>query len=358
MCGLLYAKRLDNRSVVKPLLKRYEHQKNRGTQGFGYMVVKDGRLVDLRRAKYEYYIKEFLNAEKDAPEILFHHRMPTSTENLEEVTHPIVVENDSLDYSYYVIHNGVLQNEDELKTLYESLGFKYTTDITKRTTIEVAGKVTKEETTVGYNDSESFAIDLARFLDGDTKELISVGSIAFICYQTYKDGRIKAIHYGRNSGNPLIVEDNNDLFVIKSSGSGKEIDEDKIFSIDYATWKTTETEIAVGKTYQQKMGFGSKDKYPELPERTGIRDDNVPVVNYGEEDESVISFYTSQERKNEVEEEIRQLSADIQFSREELKNYPRLSSEERVFYLESIKKDTEVLLKAQEELDFLNEILV
>lgn len=356
MCGLLYTKRLDNRSVVKSLLKRYEHQKTRGTQGFGYAVVRGGVLSDLKRAKYEYYIKEFLNAENDVSEIMFHHRMPTSTENLEEVTHPIVVENDSLDYNYFVIHNGILQNEDELKTLYESLGFKYTTDITKRTTIEVGGKITKEETTVGYNDSESFAIDLARFLDGDTKELISVGSIAFICYQTYKDGRIKAVHYGRNDGNPLIIEDNNDLFVIKSSGSGKNVEADKIFTIDYATWETTSRDVSVGKTHQQKMGF-HQNRTLVLPERSKT-EENVPVVNYEKDsNDGIVSFYASGERRETVLEEIAQYTADIQYARDSLKDYPKLDHNERVFYMESVKQDTKTLGDLEEELAFLDDLL-
>lgn len=394
MCGLLYAKRRDNRSVVKSLLKRFEHQKGRGTQGFGYIVIKNGIVVDTKRTKYEYHIKEFLNKEDGASEILFHHRFPTSTENLAEVTHPIVVNNSLLDHNYYVIHNGVLTNEDELKDEYVKMGFSYTTDIVKKTTTTIAGVLTSEEETVGYNDSESFAIDLALYLDGKKSTIDSMGSTAFICLQTDKEDRVEKIHYGRNDGNPLVVEDNNDLFVIKSTGSGKDIAEDTLYSIDYRSGETIETKVKVGKRwvtgfsngYQHHAGCmcakcvnGDKDKQTTLvlPDRSHITfsrggrytesyDSSFDDTGYGgyggcivrslEGDtiETNTPTRVSLERLSEVKEEIEALEADIDFAIEELKR-SGVTSQEAVYYGQTIKETRAKLDPLEQEESFLED---
>lgn len=364
MCGLLYGRRRDNRSVVKSALRRYEKQKGRGTQGFGYIVVKNGKIQDIKRAKYEYYIKGFLDKEDGASEILFHHRQPTSTENLEEMTHPIVVKSHLLDHNYYVIHNGVLTNEDELKVKYEAMGFAYTTTIKKRTITEIAGKVTEESETVGFNDSESFAIDLALFLDNKKTSIESVGSIAFICYQTDKEDNIIKIHYGRNSGNPLVVEDNNDLFFIKSSGGGKEIDEDTLFSIDYKTNKVSEAKVSIGKRTEFGYYAGKEEKensesptrslsLPLLPEKEDFQDVHR---RYSEDDDDYggVESYYSMKKYEDGLAEIAQLEADISFAKSELRNR-ETKYQEKLYYKESLIADTRKLKTLEDEIDFLKD---
>ena len=241
--------------VVKSLLKRYEKQKNRGTQGFGYVTIKDGMVSEPRRQQFEYFIKEDLKKDDTASCVMFHHRFPTSTENFAEVTHPIVVDNKMLKNKYFVIHNGVMRNEDELKKKWVELGFVYTTDIKTVTARTIGGKTTKEETTEAFNDSESFAIDLALVLDGKKKEIESVGSIAFICLETTKKGKVVALHYGHNGGNPLVKEDNNAIFFLKSTGSGEDVPEDKIYSYFYATKQTIVKDIKIGS--EAEVGFSS-----------------------------------------------------------------------------------------------------
>lgn len=357
MCGILLAKRMDNRSVVKSLLKRFEHQKNRGTQGFGYIVIKNGVISDIKRAKYEHFIKKFLDADSGSHEILFHHRMPTSTENLEEVTHPIIVNNEILDYDYFVIHNGVLSNEDELKTEYEGMGFKYTTDIKKKTTMEIGGKVVSEEETIGFNDSESFAIDLALYLDGKKNTIDSRGSIAFICYQAYKDGRVKSIHYGRNSGNPLIVEDNNDVFFLKSTGSGKEIEEDTLYTIDYPTWQTTNKKVPIGSRYI--AGFGNNNYWqrnllPSAEEYTKQNDDTPQLNDTGYAREYEQQNLT-QKRYDDILDEIIEINKDIDFCQNEL-NSPKTANdpEYKIMLIDEIREKTKKKKSLEEEYDYLD----
>src|SRR3990167_5170244 len=357
MCGLVMGKRMDNRSVVKSLLKRFEHQKGRGTQGFGYIVVKNGVVVDIKRAQYEHYIKQFLDGDSDAHEILFHHRMPTSTENLAEVTHPIVVKSDLLDYDYYLIHNGVLSNEDELKVEYEKMGFVYTTTINKKTTTEIGGTIVSESEENGFNDSESLAIDVALYLDEKKNTIDSVGSIAFICYQTYKDGRVKSIHYGRNGGNPLIIEDNNDVFFLKSTGSGKEIDEDVIYTIDYSTWKTISKPVNIGKRYIYGFSNGgyvhnhNQQYLPTPKEYEEEREQTYDDTGYGSEYEQT---HLTQKRYDSMVDEIMECKEDIKYAQDQLNDKDNHDPEYKIMLFDEIKDKTKKLNELEKEYDYLN----
>lgn len=227
MCGIIYAEK-NGGSVAKSVMKRYRQQSHRGRQGFAFLELVNGVVNSLERASEE---KEILEKLKNSlsNKILFHHRLPTSTVNLPEVTHPIVVENEKLKHNYYVVHNGVLRNEEKLKGQHEKLGFTYNTVIKNTMTYEVGGEIYYGEEKETFNDSESFAIDLALYLDGLSEKLESEGSIAFICLQTDKDDNAIKLFFGRNGGNPLVVEDNGDLFCIKSEGSGHSIIPDMLY---------------------------------------------------------------------------------------------------------------------------------
>lgn len=91
MCGIVYVRRHDGKPAAKSVRKRYHNQKARGTEGFGYVAVQNGRVVSVARAQTEHEIMQKLEQET-ADEILFHHRMPTSGPNVEEMAHPILVE--------------------------------------------------------------------------------------------------------------------------------------------------------------------------------------------------------------------------------------------------------------------------
>lgn len=400
MCGIVYGKRRDSRNVIKSLLKRYEGQKHRGTQGFGYVVIQNGHVVDVKRAKYEYHIREFLAQEDNASEILFHHRMPTSTENLEEVTHPIVVKNDLLDHNYYVVHNGVLFNEDEQKKEYEAMGFKYTTDIITKTITEIGGKTISEEETVGFNDSESFAIDLSLFLDGKKDEIESIGTIAFICIQTDKKNKVVAIHYGRNGGNPLVLEDNNDILFLKSLGGGKDVPEDVLHTSDYVTGNVTTRDVKIGSRNTNNWNYrgqGKDDEDDNDPKETTViqieepkdRDDSAygvdqPKMGFNRSDietsfdtslEGMFnpdersdafnrhylgeeSYFTSSDRYQDILAEIDVLEDDNKYAKKELKKGRKgggVTSELKIFYDETLKENKEKLESLNSELEFLKD---
>ena len=251
MCGIVFCQSKTDRGVSRSVAKRYKQQSHRGKQGFAFLSIVDDYVSTLERRKTE---GEILDVLKDVESncILFHHRFPTSTVNIPSATHPIYVSNDSLEYDYYVVHNGVLQNEDELKKEHEKMGFKYTTVIENmslyRGTDGVAHYSEKKET---FNDSEALAIDLALYLEGKSEKMKSRGSIAFVCIQTTKKGKQLNLFFGRNEGNPLVVEDNKEMLCVRSEGHGWEAESDMLYSISFADGKFAlmQEEMSVGIYY-------------------------------------------------------------------------------------------------------------
>lgn len=328
MCGILYVKRKSKEKASRTLVKRFHHQSHRGKQGFGYISINKGKIKNLFRFEEEKDLLESLRDET-SDEILMHHRFPTSTPNIAEVAHPISVKNKSLKSNYYVIHNGVLQNEDELKLKHEELGFNYTTFVVKRETLEINKKqiVTKEETF--FNDSESFAIDLALFLEGKQKDIESIGTISFICLETDKKNNIKNIHYGHNTGNPLVLEENENMFVLKSEGNGKKLESDILMTLDYKTGKIVENNIDIGSLYKTGFNASGSGEYSNwgrkhtsdqkmLPKPSAGYGNSTRVLDYEYDDKYYEEAYTDSYKESletkleELEIKRAETRADIQ----------------------------------------------
>ncbi len=277
MCGIVSIKRIAGVQASRSVIKRYQKQKSRGTEGYGYMAINNGRVVSIKRAKHEGEILAML-CKESANEILFHHRKPTGTPNLVGLTHPIVVSNEMLNYDYVVVHNGSVTNTIELKREHESLGIKYTTSFVAKNTkvtetleevtfsngfVEPNQKISKDITitnTSGHNDSESLAVELALTIEGYKDSLGVRGSFATICYQLNKDGSdgiigasVNRIYFGRNIGRPLKIESigkNNkkdSMLSLCSEGSGVEVSTEVLQYIEYANPKTTlNSKIVIG----------------------------------------------------------------------------------------------------------------
>lgn len=269
MCGIAYVKRKDNKPARKMTLKRYRLQKTRGQQGYGYVSAKDNVIVNIGRSEDEEGIEKIMKDDV-ANEILFHHRFPTSTPNFIEATHPIRVNNSTLKYEYYVVHNGIIHNDEFLKEAHEKLGFLYTTEIKKKW-------ITRDTiyTSNYFNDSEALAVEIALVLEGKKEKIEARGSIAFIAYRVnIKDQKLEGVYYGRNFGNPLIVNDKDDFITITSEGSGSPVIADTLCRLDPVTNIITEKKLDIGiypypsKTSQHEsytgaayrptnMGFGT-----------------------------------------------------------------------------------------------------
>lgn len=243
MCGIIWVKRKDEKDARKNVLKRYLAQKSRGTKGYGFVTINDGVIGDWWQAQEEDQMR--LGMEKImSNDILFHHRTPTSTPNVFEATHPILVFNDKLKYNYYVVHNGIISNADTVKEKYEKEGYIFTTKVK---TVEKTEYITatrtypsKEKINEEYNDSESFAIDIANVIENGKDEIDCMGSIAFMALQVEKGtGKVLKMYFGRNYRNPLKLDNGKDLLTITSEGRGIDVDPNRLWSYDYATAEIT-----------------------------------------------------------------------------------------------------------------------
>lgn len=246
MCGIVFVSREKGQKANNMIEKRYEAQKNRGTQGFGYVGLdKNFKVVSYERSETEEDIMKKLDGEK-ATTILFHHRMPTSTPNIVEASHPILVSSEMLDYDYYAVHNGIITNDDELKLKHEKMGFTYQTELTKQI-LTKKGAVRSAYTV--FNDSEALAHELALVLDGEKADIEIKGSVAFIVLKVRKsDQQCISVHYGRNFSNPLkVFEIDKDYWTLTSEGDGVQIRANEIHTINFLTDEYSSEVKAIGE---------------------------------------------------------------------------------------------------------------
>lgn len=282
MCGIIYVKRNDGKPAFKQVLKRYKKQRARGNEGFGFVTLdKDAFITAYKRFQWESETEAELK-ERHENHVLFHHRYPTSALNIPDTAHPIKVEHAELLFTYYVVHNGIISNDEELKEEHEKLGYTYTTEVK-----------TKYHTMLGntfigttqWNDSEALAIELARTIEGRQGAVRARGSIAYIVLQVSKvSGRVHAVLYGTNGGNPLtITEDKHTGNLCIASEGGKSIPANTCFRLDTRTGEVVELEHVVLEAYElPKIGYGynaagysysytksEKDDEKEYPYNTG-----------------------------------------------------------------------------------------
>lgn len=275
MCGIIHCKKTNKSEIAKKLVaKRYDKQSARGKEGFGFVEIKNGFVVGEIRTQTEKEILEHLE-KSEADEIMFHHRYPTSTPNVIESTHPIKVSNPKLKYNYYVIHNGIISNDDDLKADHLTQGFYYTTAITKKWI--TTGNVYKSEL---FNDSEALAIDFALAIENNT-EIKAKGSIAIIALQYEKEtGKAISLYFGRNSGNPLCIEQDRNFFSL-SSESGKQLDSDILYKLDYDTNEITEEKKRIGDYFDYKDWTGydtTKTKWKDYTDH--LDEDDFEIGDY------------------------------------------------------------------------------
>ena len=101
MCGIIYAESFQNLSVNNVIKNQYENQKTRGQQGFGLYDVDRNHLV---RSTTEHGIMKYLKKNL-SKQILFHHRWPTSTDNVKNACHPFST-GDHFKTNYVLVHTG------------------------------------------------------------------------------------------------------------------------------------------------------------------------------------------------------------------------------------------------------------
>jgi len=258
MCGIIAAFNNDGKEVNQWVIDTYEEQCDRGQKGFGIVTIDENKMSKVLRATEPVKMMCDLHFNPSSM-ILMHHRTPTSTENYLDQTHPIKVSDGSLKYDYLVAHNGMISNDDELKEEHEKLGFVYSTEYSL---------------TNGYkkfNDSESLAIEVARFIEEQTKEVGAKGSTAFVALQVSKDkenkGKVEKVFFGRNDSyvSPLNMSASKTKIRVSSEVEGDEVKPFILYSFapNSKKMKLTKREIKFAKdviipttTYSGNREFG------------------------------------------------------------------------------------------------------
>lgn len=219
MCGIIFVtKKGKNKMPVNAkALDIFENQHGRGKEGYGIVKILDNGTIKIDRSTEG--MKFMWDIHTDPVNtIMVHHRTPTSTPNLTHQTHPIFVSNGSLSFDYYVVHNGMIRNDDELKEEHEKLGFIYQTAMKD-------GGVDK------FNDSEALAIELARYIESQESEYRVEGSAAFIALQvSKKTGKAGRIFFGRHGSSPLMMAKTREQLILASENIGCDITEDVLYS--------------------------------------------------------------------------------------------------------------------------------
>ncbi len=246
MCGIIHVKKFNGSRAAKTVTKRYQRQKERGKEGFGFVSLVDEGVGRYVRCETEEEILRVMRQE-DEGEILFHHRKPTSTPNFKQAAHPIKVDHKSLNHIYYIAHNGVVHGTDKLKEIHEKAGFKYQTALS--TYFMCADKTVRRDPKGDkWNDSEAFAIELARDIDGAEEGLSHIsGTVAFVAIQIdKKTKRATSLFWGRNYGSPLKYEKTRDYMVISSDCAGEEVKAHILHEYDYETGSIVTRAYSVG----------------------------------------------------------------------------------------------------------------
>lgn len=236
MCGIAFAYNSEKHSVNGLIENIYDAQKSRGQKGFGFVEVLDDKISHHTFVRE----KEMLDKLKESKSnhILFHHRIPTSTSNNVNSNHPIFSDWEGYKHNYYLIHNGHISNADELRKEHEKYGIKYNTDESNK-----------------FTDSEALLHEVALVVEeiNEPKEFSAEGGMAFIMIQTDKENNPVALYYGRNYSNPMLLQQTENVFVLRSEcATGAIVDANKLFRYDYTTKAITEQDIKFGTSWYER----------------------------------------------------------------------------------------------------------
>lgn len=276
MCGIIYAKNLRGQSVNDLVKIIYQNQKSRGQQGFGFVGL-NTKQIDTYRATNEKGIMQYLN-QSQYSEVMFHHRLPTSTENTLESTHPFIVE--IAGKTYYFVHNGIIQNDDELKDDHVKRGIKY-----------------ESQTGRKFNDSEALCWDFALWLNRQQDKMKAQGTATFVCLETdRKTSRAVKLYFYCNDRTPLRIYRDKSLLVLSSNGYYPLIKQNRLYYWDYK-----ERQIRRDRTLiiECPISYSPNDYQYMVMELEQERDFHISVGNYTEADmlEEEIEDLRSQLRK-------------------------------------------------------------
>ena len=236
MCGIIAAfntsvTKKENKKKVKAkatpinqfIINQFQDQYKRGVEGFGILRIDPKQNIELDRAceTSKFMLDLYM---KESEMIIAHHRTPTSTDNLMNQTHPMKVSDKQLEHDYYVVHNGIISNADDLFDKHIEQGFSYTTEYEEEWGTRIETK---------FNDSESLAIELALFIENKIDSIGTDNTAAFIVLQVdRKTQTAKKVFFGKNSSACLNMAKTRGALRLSSEGKGDSVKENLLYSFD------------------------------------------------------------------------------------------------------------------------------
>lgn len=262
MCGIVGC--FGGRPIADALTA-YRKQQMRGYEGFGYLALKDGKLVDFMRSSHESQIVDALgiteNLQPDA--ILFHHRFPTSTINVPESAHPLPITKKGWKHRYWMLHNGVVHGNETVAQI-ESRGYTFKSCVKEIKYYRAGKNVYETVVDSDVNDSEFLGVYVAELLEGERKDIPLSGAIAALVLAEDKKTKRCTVYVMRNTLNPLVMERSKGEKVhsvrISSEGTGAVVPHGVIHRLNLKTLALEEhMTVAIG---QSGGGGGSTLAYP------------------------------------------------------------------------------------------------
>lgn len=281
MCGLLYARTTRNHSksvTVNKLIRRlYFNQDDRGDEGFGLYDGEHQKLV--KETTVRRILKYMDNRKHLSNEILFHHRFPTSTDNVKNAAHPFSTKDFFGDREYILIHNGVISNSHELANAHDKKGIVYESS-------QPDGR---------FNDSEALLWDVALTIEGAQEEPRAIGTVAFIMLEKSKSDPTKnKLHYYRNIGNPLYLTDNKRFKILSSKEvkgqNSTVVEPDKLFTFRY-----------FDETTYPNSSFVVSMSYAERYKRMPVKQSSVESIEDSPFKRAQASIEEAKKRKEKLE---------------------------------------------------------
>lgn len=241
MCGIIASISRDHKKFNNSarVWEQYKDQCSRGKDGYGFVAVKDGE-VRFVRAISEEKIKEALDKLGDTDLIIFHHRIPTCSINSIESNHPIFVHNKkNLQNKYFIVHNGMISNDDQLKKEHEALGIEYKTFSSYK-----IGEQSKTEYG-DYTDSEALGVEMALYIEGKIQSANFKGGVACFILEIDQANNPVAFYAYRNT-NPIKHYNNQVGQFFSSAGKGRDLPTDILFRYDLVDHVITKHKIVIG----------------------------------------------------------------------------------------------------------------
>lgn len=266
MCGIVYHKSFRGYGVARQVARSFAEQRQRGLSGFGYYVPEIDRLTHNTDEKR---ILRLLDKEQGT-EILFHHRWPTSTENVRNACHPFSTKGAGLKHQYVLVHNGHISNAWTIRA-----------DHIKDH--KIAYKSWQSDTR--FNDSEALLYDVALYLEGKQDKLLAHGGMAFVCIESDKNAKPLKLHFARNASSPLKMVKTKKRLSLTSEGNGQNIPIDTLHTLDYATGELTTKPLIIPEWAPSFSRAADHIPYtPNLPARAYSHDVAERTLITGDED--------------------------------------------------------------------------